>query len=332
MAAEAAPLTGRQRIALLSLSAAGAFTTRLAVFGFARDFPVELIVALALWWSSRRFTLPAWQRAAWCVAATSFGRLGEPSWLPNLARVMSLTDLATGAPLSALASDPGARATVLGLLVGTLLAVLRVLHSAASWLGLALSLVGVLAVSRLKHPPGLRPLARAAAALGALGMGLSAWNSASQPELEAYVRASTTPIASLRPVELGTAPLTPELQLDRTYPAGVALRRGAQVSCSSAGGQDAVVSLRSWGARSWWLLEQDGTRLVIETESLRCVWPSQAVLGLRTKLPPGYLLGGILAVLLALASLVGRTEWAWLWLGGSLTALLPLAFSLASLV
>lgn len=332
MAAEPGPVSSRAGRVLLALSAAAALLARLCVATSDSCWPFELGIALGLWWLSGRVAvLPAWQRAAYCVAATSFARFGEPTWLPSVARVLSFTDLATGAPLTSIAGDDAGAVTLLGVLVGVALLLLQVLRSVAFWGGLGFSLVGSWLVLRLARPPTFRAFGLATLVLGVLCSGLTLWSSLTRPALKDYVQGAASPVASLAHVGLGTWPLSGEFEVERSYPAGVALRRGSLLSCSSAGAADAPLSLRRWGAHRWLLLEQGRARLVIDEASLRCIWPTQAALSFHARLPPGYVLGALLGMALASLSLVLQrrlVERSWLLLALAMTALVPVVISL----
>jgi hypothetical protein len=334
MAPERPAPSARARLVLLALATASALAIRFSILSWAGGWPFEVAIALGLWWLSGRFaSLPAWQRAAYCVAATSFGRLGEPTWLPSLARVTSFADLATGAPLSAMAGDDAGGVSLLGLMVGAALMLMLVLRSGAFWVGLALSLVGSWLALRLGRGPALRAVGCAVLALGVLCSGLTLWSSVTRPALAKYVQGSVKAVAARTHVDLGRWPLTAQLEIERTHPAGVALRRGRLLSCSSAGDADAPLSLSRWERHGWLLLEQGRTRLVIDEASLRCVWPTQTALSFQARLPPGYVLSSLLGTTLASLALLLRRralERSWFLLAGAMAALVPLVISLAA--
>lgn len=317
---------------MLAVVACSAVSVRFLLFPTHAAWPIEVGVALAAWLLLRGSERPAWQIVLVCVAGVAFGRVGDPSWLPSIARVASFSALSEGAPLTTRAAPPtGTTSSALGLVVGSLLLVFTMLRSATFWLGLGLSVSSAWAILRFGHQPPLKVLAVGSILLGVGLSTLTFWSNLCRPPLDEYLVSAGTPIASVAPPPLGAQPLADGLELTNTFPAGVALRRGDHTSCASGEASRALtVVVRRWRERGWLLLEHGSVRLVVTEESMQCVWPTQAALSFDTRLPLGWLLASVLGLLSACLSLAKRSvgDPQWLLLGGALSTLLPIVLSL----
>lgn len=327
----------RARIPLVAPAACCAFLTRLLLFPTSGAWPVEAGVALMTWLLLRRTGRPAWQIALVCVASCVFGRIGEPTWLPSIARVASFSAFSEGAPLttSTAAHPTNATTSTLGFVLGGVVLLFTVLRSPAFWLGLCLAISSVWAILRFSRQPSFKALAVGCILLGTGLSALTLWSSLRRPVLNDYLARVGTTIASVPPPPLGTQPLADGLELVSTYPAGVALRHGERSSCATGEASRALpVVVRRWRERNWLLLEQGPVRLVIREASLECIWPTQSALSFDTRLPSGWLFASGVGLLLACLARAGR--WAdaqrWLLLGGSLSTLLPVLVSLFAFV